>query len=64
LRRVHTLAGWIQQYFRRRRVLGPRIESGRLDLAHFSSSIARGTLDELFRHTVGVRIARLADIVQ
>jgi hypothetical protein len=35
-----------------------------LDLAHFAPSVARGTLDELLGHAVGVRIARLADIVE
>ena len=34
------------------------------NLAHFTPAVARRTLDELLGHAIGVRIARLADVIE
>jgi hypothetical protein len=56
--------GWIQEDFSSGGVFRPRIESGRLDLAHFGARVAGATLDVLFGHAFGVLVARLADVVE
>ena len=45
-------------------MLFPRIETQRLNLPHLAFGEARGALDVLLRHGIGVRVARLADVVE
>ena len=52
------------QDFRGSWMLGPGIESWRMNFPHFAFYKAPGSLDVLFGHCVGVRIARLADVVE
>jgi len=63
-RRIQQFSGGIEQNFLRVGMFRPRIETPRLDLAHFAFRETRGAFDVLLGHGVGVRVARLADIVE
>src|SRR5215471_13269804 len=45
-------------------MLGPGIEAARVDFAHFAGGEAAGAFDVFLGHGIGVRIARLADVVE
>src|ERR1700722_7276854 len=45
-------------------MLHPWIEPRGNDLTHFAAGVARGPLDELLGHAIGMWIARLADVVE
>src|SRR5207302_1877648 len=60
---VQGTGSWVQKDFHGRWMFRPRIETHR-DLAHFAFGEARGALDVLFGHRVGVRVAGFAEVVE
>src|SRR4029078_1576588 len=45
-------------------MLDPGIEAQRVNLTHLAFGETRGALDILLGHGIGVRIARLADVIE
>src|SRR5271165_4923139 len=64
LRRIERLPSRIEHQLASRWMLHPRIEPPSLHFPHLASHIMTGPLQIILGHRVGVRIARLADVVE